>query len=205
MVDGTTEVSANKKAHRRGASVKITNFQLVTLTNIINNTDQLPGVLQYEDSVSTTTISADAQNLASKAYVDYISFSGASVIDATESAKGVVELATQIEMASSTASGSSGPLVLQAQYATSTPGSTGHYVPITDATGILAEGFLPTTLTQDYTHSGSFTQTGTTTFSGVVIGPAQAGDGSDGDVTISGSTSLTRDMFMPIVTGKDPE
>jgi hypothetical protein len=167
--DGATEIEANKKAHRRGASVKITNFQLVTITNILNDTATIPSPLRYASEVATTSI-ANAQHLASKAYVDFVAFNGAGVINASEVAKGVVELATQLEMASSTANGSVGPLVLQARYATSTGSSTGHWAVITNSVGKIAESFFASTFANNYTFSGSNTFSGTTTFSGATVG-----------------------------------
>jgi hypothetical protein len=46
-----TEVSANKKAHRRGASVKITDYPIMgVLRNILNGDETLPNILQYASS-----------------------------------------------------------------------------------------------------------------------------------------------------------
>lgn len=170
VVDGVTEVAANKKNHRRGASVKITNFQLVTITNILNTTATLPNVLEYDTSVDFDAINADDQYVASKAYVDAVAFSGAGVVDAQETAKGVVELATQAEMAAGTATGGSGPLVLQSGYALSTAPVSGQYVVITESSGNIDEDFLPSTLAGDYTISGDNTLSGTNIFSGTAYG-----------------------------------
>jgi len=150
--DGATEISANKKAHRRGASVKITNFQLVTITNILNDTATIPSPIRYASDVATTSFSSD-QHLTSKAYVDYVAFNGAGVIDANETARGVVELATQTEMASSTAIGSAGPLVLQAKYATSTGGNPGLWSVVTNGLGLVDESFILSTPTLPWTFS----------------------------------------------------
>lgn len=163
VIDGVTEVTANKSDHRRGASVKITNFQLVTITNIFNDEETIPSPLRYESGVATTTIS-NPQHLTSKAYVDFVAFNGAGVIDANETAKGVVELATQTEQASSTESGSSGPLVLQAKNSTSTGGTTGNWVVVTEGTGNIDNSFIPDTISDDTTF------TATTTFTGNAIG-----------------------------------
>lgn len=162
VVDGVTEVTANKKDHRRGASVKITNFQLVTITNILNDTETIPAPLRYESSVATTSLTSP-QHLSSKAYVDYVAFSGAGVIDANETAKGVVELATQIEQASSTETGGSGPLVLQSKYSTSTGGLAGLWTVVTGNLGYISESFFGGTWDNPYTHEA------TTTFNGAVF------------------------------------
>ncbi len=164
VITGDDEVTALKKAHRRGASVKITDApQLLILSRLLNGDESLPNPIKY-NSISTTTLGLDSNNLASVGYANSLSFG--AVAQASETAGGFVEIATGSEAASSTSSGSSARLVLPASLSTSTAPSSGHYVPITGSSdGNLAEGFLPTTLTQNYTFSG------TTTFSGVIASP----------------------------------
>lgn len=83
---------------------------------------------------------------ATKGYVDTLSFG--SVATSTESTVGFVELSTQLEQASSTRlSGSTGaPLVLQAQYATSTFNSAtaALKVVVTDNNGKIDTNFIAT-------------------------------------------------------------
>lgn len=161
VLDGNTEVAALKKAHRRGASVKITDGpQLLILSRMLNGVDGIPNNLKY-DGVGTFTT---AEELVDKNYVDSLAL-GSTTVAATEAAVGFVELATQTETASSTATGSVGPLVLQAKYATLTAPASGNYIPVTGSDGNLDEDFIPTTLENSYTFSG------TTTFSGAVIVP----------------------------------
>lgn len=75
--------------------------------------------------------------------------------NATESVLGVSQLATQLQMASSTALGSSGgAVVLQAKYATSSPYTTGLYIPITRNNGTLNPNFIATS-SSDYYNFGS--------------------------------------------------
>lgn len=182
---GNTEVTALKKAHRRGASVKITDAPILPLlTRISRGEEGLPSASYYNSTVSTSSFSND-QQLVSKGYVDYLAFNGAGVIDALETTKGVVELATTLEQASSTLSGSSGPLVLQAKNATSTYNSAtaGLKVVVTQNNGKIDNNFIATstlfaggiTLATTTTigdlpvfHVGGrqvFTSTGTSTFS----------------------------------------
>lgn len=117
VVDGTTTVAALAKEHRRGASVKITDGPiLVKLTRIANGIGTFPNALSY---TSHPTFTADT-HIVDKKYVDDTAFSGAGVIDATSAARGVVELATQIETASSSSAGTSGNLAIPASNATST-------------------------------------------------------------------------------------
>jgi hypothetical protein len=114
---GTTTDSDNQFAHRRGANVKITDYPVIQILKAqANGEDTYANILSY---TSHPTFTADAQ-IVDKKYVDDIAFSGAAVIDATTAARGVGELATQIETASSTASGSSGVLLIPASNATST-------------------------------------------------------------------------------------
>lgn len=143
---GNTEVTALKKAHRRGASVKITDAPILPLlTRISRGEEGLPSASYYNSTVSTSSFSND-QQLVSKGYVDYLAFNGAGVIDALETTKGVVELATTLEQASSTLSGSSGPLVLQAKNATSTynAATAGLKVVVTQNNGKIDDNFLST-------------------------------------------------------------
>lgn len=141
---GNTEVTALKKAHRRGASVKITDAPILPLLARISRGEEgIPSASYYNSTVSTSSFSND-QQLVSKGYVDYLAFNGAGVIDALETSKGVVELATTLEQASSTPSGSSGPLVLQAKNATSTYNSAtaANRVLVTGSGGKLDTNFI---------------------------------------------------------------
>lgn len=129
---GTTTVSTLKYAHRRGANVKITDFPVLQIIKAqANGEDTFPNILHYASHptfVATTDI-------IDKKYVDDIAFSGASAIAATESSTGFVELGTALEGASSTVTGSVGPLVMQSRYATDTPqyGCAGGFTSIAGA------------------------------------------------------------------------
>lgn len=117
---GTTTVAAYQSAWGRGTSVEITDAPiLLDHANKISGTVGFDSVLKYASGVATTSIT-DPQNLVSKALLDYTAFNGAAVIDASLIARGVSELATQTETASSTSQGSTGVLVIPASNATST-------------------------------------------------------------------------------------
>ncbi len=106
------------------------------------------------------TYNATTSEFASILYVNSISFSGAP--NATESVKGISELATQAEMAASTnLGGTAASLVLQSQYATSSPGSAGFWSVVTNSAAKIAQVFLD--LTQSFTFSGGLTSSATTT------------------------------------------
>lgn len=64
--DGTTEVTANKFAHRRGANIKITDFPILQILKAQNNGDATyPNALEYASGVGPT----DSSDLADKEYV----------------------------------------------------------------------------------------------------------------------------------------
>lgn len=170
-VSGTTTVTALKKTHRRGASVKITDGpQLNIISRIVNGIGTLPNPLLYTSSPTFTA----TNQLVDKNYVDALAFSGAAVISATEAAKGVAELATALEQASSTITGSSGPLVMQSRYATDTPqaGCASGYSTIAGAgcsiiaslTGKIKQTWID--LTATWTVTGAWIFGGTATFNG---------------------------------------
>lgn len=158
VLTGTSTVTALKKEHRRGSSVKITDGpQLLILSRLATGQMGYPNPLKYKTNLATSTIAANGENLVNVNLLNDVAFNGAGVVSASEVIKGVSELATQVEMASSTVNGGSGPLVLQARYATSTAPTSGHYIPVTGNDGNLAEGFIPTTITQSMAFSGGVT------------------------------------------------
>lgn len=166
---GTTTNDTLKFAHRVGANVKITDFPLIQrLRHQANGQDTFPNILRY---ASNPTFSSTT-DIVTKKYVDDTAFSGAGVIDATSAARGVVELATQTETASSTSSGSSGPLAIPASNATSTcNGSTSALrVLVSDNSGYLDDDCLPATVAKSQTVTASTTHTATTSFTGTVTG-----------------------------------
>ncbi len=117
LTTGTTTIAALQFAHRVGANVKITDYPLINrLRNQNNGIETFPNTVRYASGVTP----AATGDLTDKEYVDGVAFSGAGVIDASTVAKGVSELASGCEVASSTSSGTSGPLVIAASSATST-------------------------------------------------------------------------------------
>ena len=72
-VTGNTEVTALKKAHRRGASVKITDAPTLLVTSrILNGIESVPNALYYSSS-SASFITSSTQ-LTNKAYVDSVAY-----------------------------------------------------------------------------------------------------------------------------------
>jgi len=99
-VDGDLEVAALKKSHRRGASVKITDYPAIgILSRILNGVETLPNALNYAGA----TTCANAADLCPKSYVDGVAVAGAP--NASTTVKGISEEATQAEIDASTAAG----------------------------------------------------------------------------------------------------
>ena len=71
--DGKTSVVALEFTHRRGASIKITNYpQLSILSRILNGQESIPNILTYGTYLSPTA----SGQLAPKGYVDFVGTSG---------------------------------------------------------------------------------------------------------------------------------
>lgn len=120
--DPTATSSSLAYSHRRLASVQVTDFPFNQLVQrMLNGINALGGLLYYTSSSTPEILASSTAVLVTKGYVDDRAFSAAGAINATTVAKGLVELATQVEAASSTATGSTGAsLTLTADLATST-------------------------------------------------------------------------------------
>lgn len=159
-VTGNTSITALQFSHRRGATVKITDHPiLVTLSRILQGLESTPGGLTFGTSTITgitslsgftTPSSVSTSSVANVDYVNNITVSGAP--NAAEGVKGIVDLATQSQMASGESSGvSSSNLVLQSKYASSTSSAT-TTIPITKTDGKLDSSFIDQSA--NYTFSG---------------------------------------------------
>lgn len=203
---GTSSVTALKKTHNRGDSVKITTASLVIYSNIFRGKQNIETPLRYSSAISSSTFTT--YDLINKDYADGLSFVGSP--NGSETGKGIWEGATALESASSTILGSTGAgLITQARYATDTP--TGPC-----ATGYTAWGasclvqalldgkihtrFIATSsaytynwgATMNYTGLNTYTATtslATTTINGGIATAFFGGDGSDGALTISSGTT----------------
>ncbi len=124
-----------------------------------------------------------SSEFASVAYANCISTAGAP--NASEGVKGIAQLATQIQMASSTNLGSSGAsLVLQSQYATSSPGSAGIWAVITNNAGKIAQSFL------DFSQLWVFSNASSTQLSALTNFYSEGTSKFVGTVTMSATTTL---------------
>lgn len=159
--DGDLTVASLEQTHRRGESVKITDYPVIgVLARILNGQETVPNILTYDGTAATATIGSNLLNLASIGYVNGVASSG--VADASTVTAGKVEQATKAEVASGTATGGTGaPLFIPAAYASTTGGNNTTTVVITNGSGTIAASFLPNTLTLKTTTS---TATSTDTF-----------------------------------------
>ena len=97
----STEVSALKKEHRRGATVEITDYPVLgRLARILNGDDTIPNRLAY---ASEPTWTSGSSQLATVKKVEDTANAGAA--DASTTVKGIAEEATQAEVDADTAAG----------------------------------------------------------------------------------------------------
>lgn len=159
-ITGTSSVTALQKEHRRGASVKITDHPvLATLIRLLNGQGTLPAKLTYSNNLNIENSDASS-TIPTKYYVDNVATSGAA--NATETVKGIIELATGAEAAAGTSAGATGArLALPASLATNTP-SANVSIPVTEADGNLNANFIGQD--QTYTWTGNNSYTGSSTF-----------------------------------------
>lgn len=125
------------RAHRIGASVVITNFgHLKYINDLITGTTNLNASvpLSYDGAA---TISSNNQ-LATKLYVDGVALAGAP--DASTVTKGVVEIATDAELAAGTNVGGTGAILSAAGGSFNTTPAA-NKVPVASASGKLAAGW----------------------------------------------------------------
>lgn len=131
-VSGNTEVTALKKLHRRGATVKITDAPILMLVS---------RAMRGEDVTNFTPVGNGS--LVDKQYVDGVAL-GSGAVPATYTDDGILELATGTQAASSTATDQSGsPLALHTGISTSTAPTSGAYVVVTGQDGDIDVGMLP--------------------------------------------------------------
>lgn len=183
---GTSTETSQIFLHRRGADVKVSDYPVINyFTRIFNGSDSIAVPIQY-NSIATTTIAANRNTLASVGLVQDIAFNGAGVINATANSKGIVQLATTLQGASSTALGSSGAsLVIPASSATSTynAATAPLRVVVTRNNGTIDPNFIQPSFS-------NATFTGTTTMASTTINGANPW-GLLASQTATGTTNMT--------------
>jgi len=119
--NGKTEVATLKQPHRRGASVKITNYpQLAIISRVLNGDEGVPNLLYYDSQIAFGSATTTA--LAYKQWVIDLTNQGAATSSTLYG--GILEQATAKETASSTASDGDLAYAIPPNLATSTPGTT---------------------------------------------------------------------------------
>jgi len=99
VVDGQTETDALKKPHRRGASVKMTNYPILgLLQRLASGSVGYDDLLYYTETIGTTGFSgtASTSNFATKYYVDEVGAGGFTAAN-VETSDGLVALGTSPE------------------------------------------------------------------------------------------------------------
>lgn len=188
-VNGSLSVTALKKSHRRGATVKITNYPVEgILARILNGDDTAPNVLQYASSVTNAAISANGYNLVDVNLLSSTSFSGVSPANPTGGIAGIGMFSTQTQLANGTATssylGTTYSLFPWNAYFNATSSAT-TTVPVTGADGKLSSSFVATSSPYLWTASSTFSAT--STFAGNTLFPGLTSNG----VLIGGSTATT--------------
>lgn len=158
-LNATSTNSALRFAHRVGATVKITDFPVIQrLRNLSNGAETFPNPLFVD--VSTSTIAGlGTSTIPTKEYVDFVGSSGCS--NASETARGCVELATTAEAAAGTSAGATGArLALPVSMCNSTSSAAVLCV-ITSAAGKISQTFFD--LTAYWAYSQLFATNATST------------------------------------------
>jgi len=154
-------------AHAGGSQVVVSNSPPCFYENYTASTqdETITGQWTFSDLPESSLVATTSSQFTNKAYVDATANAGAAT--STETNGGIVELATQLEMASSTDNGATKPTVVQSKYGTSTPSGTsysGLYFPVSKNNGKLSQLWLD--LTESFSWSGNHNFTGTGAYTG---------------------------------------
>lgn len=195
---GTATSSLFIFPHRRGADVRITTYPITSLlAAILNGQLGIPNLINYDSQPNF--VGAASTSIATIGFVANATSTGG--VPASETLQGTVQLATNLQAASSTRNGSTGArLVIPASLATSSCqvaqfGST----IVSTSTGKLGIGCFDQSLAYTFTGSNIFTASttftatttlATTTVNGTLLLPPKfGGTGADGALTISSGTT----------------
>lgn len=140
------QTSGAVRKHRIGASVTMTDFaHIMYMNNLLKGvTDLNASVPLKYDGVATLT--PGSNEICTVAYADALTFAGAPNASTTQ--KGIIEIATAAEMASATGTGGTGALLVPPNSQlkkTSAGAADENKIPVLDASGLLATGFIPVT------------------------------------------------------------
>jgi hypothetical protein len=115
FTDGVTSVTSHLQSHRIGADVKITDFPYLSqITRVLNGVGTLPNYLNYASSIPIVSAPTSSYALPNwgqvTSYVTSVATSGAP--DASQSAKGLVQIASPAQIALGTATSTDGTQTL---------------------------------------------------------------------------------------------
>jgi len=136
-----------------------------------------------------------SSNTDAPATVEYVNNTTAQgVATSTETTFGGGELATQIEMASSTYSADD-PKIIYSRYTTSTPDVRGLYIPVSENDGYLNQDWLDLTETYSWTgantHAGQETFSATTTFTTTTMDALEVTSSTITNLDLGGKSANT--------------
>jgi hypothetical protein len=186
FTDGVTSISTHLQSHRIGADVKITDFPYLSqITRVLNGVGTLPNYLNYASSipiVSAPTSSSALPNWGQvTSYVNSVATSGAP--DASQSAKGIVQIATPSQIASGTATSTDGTQTLWNVVSAGQYGKTYGATPtvsIVQYNSQLASSTYTFTDTDAAQHLWTVPNLGTNEY---IVVTASAGAGANGGLT----------------------
>ncbi len=111
FTDGVTSNAGRFKTHRIGADVKQTDYPYLSqFSRLLNGSGTFPNPLTYAAGVSSSSVGANGQNLASVNYANSLSFAGAP--NASVSIKGISQIATTPQLANASGAGSTGAILV---------------------------------------------------------------------------------------------
>lgn len=146
---GYTASTTLAKAHRVGADVKITDSPILAqYYQILSGKTGFPSIVSYDSSYASSTMGSNVNNIPSVAYVNSVASSGAP--NASLSAKGILQEATAAQIASGTATGSTGADLIIANRNSCITASTTPCSVI--ASGTLDKSFVSSTLNYGFTN-----------------------------------------------------
>jgi hypothetical protein len=203
FTDGVTSNSSRFQKHRIGADVKQSDYPYLSqIARLLNGSGTFPNILQYAPGVSSSSIAGNNQNLVDVALLNSTAFS--SVPNGSLTVKGIYQEATQAQMGSGTAVGSTGAdLVVSNRYSSLTASTSavsvtavGPIDPTFLAGGNYAFGTISAT---NQTFSGT-TSIATATFTNAPSGVTNVWGNGTSTATISASTTLTSDVYYANLT-----
>lgn len=195
----TATSSAAIYAHRRGADVRTTDFPIVQILKRLNNgQDGFPSPLKYDSSVSTSTLASNDNYLVNYALLAATALQGAPT--ATTSVPGVVQIGTATQIGASVGMTGLYTLVPPGSLFSSTFRSA-TTVPVTNASGKLAQGFL--NLAEPFTFTATTTMA-TTSIASLILNGATFSfptNNATGTLYNNGAGTLEWSTTTPFVVG----